>query len=64
MAAEVVFILLCIAGVFALTMRQTSLWGWAFALAAVNIIWQTGILHGEFYEPDFTFGQVLSALKK
>ena len=53
--AELVFIALCIAGVFVLAMRRAPLWGWALALAAATYIWQTGMLHGEFAEPSFGF---------
>jgi len=51
--AELVFLLLCVAGVFVLAMRRAPLWGWATALAAATMIWQTGLLHGEFGEPEF-----------
>ncbi|KAB2917903.1 MAG: acyl-CoA dehydrogenase [Hyphomicrobiaceae bacterium] len=51
--AEPVFIVLCIAVVFVLAMRKAPLWGWAAALGAATLIWQTGLLHGEFGEPEF-----------
>jgi acyl-CoA dehydrogenase len=51
--AELVFIVLCIAGVFVLAMRRAPLWGWAAALAAATFIWQSGMLHGELGEPAF-----------
>lgn len=60
MAAEIIFILLCVAGVFALAMRQTSLWGWALALGAAVLVWQTGLLYGEFSEPEFGLGGLLA----
>ncbi len=60
MTAEVVFILLCIAGFFALAMRQTSLFGWGLALGAAVLVWQTGLLHGEFNEPVFGPGGILA----
>ena len=34
MTAIVVFILLCLAGVFVLAMRRAPIWGWAAAAAA------------------------------
>ncbi|HJZ31207.1 MAG TPA: acyl-CoA dehydrogenase [Hyphomicrobiaceae bacterium] len=49
--AEFVFLVLCIAGAFALAMRQAPLWAWAAALAAATLIWQTGLLNGDFTEP-------------
>ena len=51
--AEIVFIVLCAAGAFALAMRRATLWAWALALAAATLVWQTGLLHGEFDEPEF-----------
>ena len=60
MAAEIVFILLCVAGVFALAMRGTSLFVWGIAAGAAVLVWQTGLLHGEFYEPEFTLAQTLA----
>ena len=60
MAAELVFILLCIAGFFALAMRQTSLFGWGLALGAAVLAWQTDLIHGEFFEPEFGLGGILA----
>jgi acyl-CoA dehydrogenase len=60
MAAELVFILLCIAGFFALAMRQTSLFGWGLALGAAVFVWQTDLIHGELYEPEFGLGGILA----
>jgi acyl-CoA dehydrogenase len=51
--AEIVFIVLCAAGAFVLAMRRAPLWAWAVALAAATLVWQTGLLHGEFDEPEF-----------
>ena len=51
--AELVFLLLCVAGVFVLAMRRAPLWGWALALAAATYIWQSGLLHGEYGELEF-----------
>src|SRR5262249_13594122 len=33
---------------------------WALALGAATLVWQTGLLHGEFEEPDFTILQLLA----
>ena len=52
--AEVVFLVLCVAGAFALAMHRAPLWAWALGLAAATLIWQTGLLHGELEEPAFT----------
>lgn len=60
MAAEIVFILLCVVGVFALAMRGTSLFGWALALAAAVFVWQTDLISGEFNEPLFDLSDVLA----
>jgi acyl-CoA dehydrogenase len=60
MAAEIVFILLCVVGVFALAMRGTSLFGWALALGVAVFVWQTGLISGEFNEPLFDLADVLA----
>ena len=52
--AEVVFLVLCVAGAVALAMHRVPLWAWAAALAGATLIWQTGLLHGELEEPAFT----------
>jgi acyl-CoA dehydrogenase len=54
MMAEVVFLVLCVAGAFALAMHRVPLWAWAAALATATLIWQTGLLHGELEEPALT----------
>src|SRR5690349_22495034 len=51
--AEVVFLVLCVAGVFALAMHRAPIWAWAAALAGATLVWQTGLLKGEFEEPAF-----------
>src|SRR5262245_61082258 len=51
--AEFVFLVLCVAGAFALAIYRAPLWAWAAGLAAATLIWQTGLLHGEFEEPQF-----------
>ena len=51
--AEFVFLVLCMAGVFVLAMHRAPLWAWAAALAGATVIWQTGLLHGDFEEPTF-----------
>jgi acyl-CoA dehydrogenase len=51
--AELVFVLLCIAAVFALAMRRTPLWGWALALAVAAYVWQSGLLHGDYGDVEF-----------
>ena len=51
--AEVVFLVLCVAGAFALAMHRAPLWAWVAGLAGATLIWQTGLLHGEFEEPAF-----------
>ena len=51
--AELVFLALCIAGAFVLAMRRAPLWAWALALAAATYVWQSGLLHGEYGEPEF-----------
>ncbi len=50
--AELVFFLVLIAGAFALAMNRAPLLAWAAALAAAVLVWQTGLLWGEFGEPD------------
>jgi acyl-CoA dehydrogenase len=51
--AEFVFLVLCVAGAFALAMHRAPLWVWAAGLGAATLIWQTGLLHGDFEEPQF-----------
>ena len=51
--AEFVFLVLCVAGAFALAMHRAPLSVWAAGLGAATLIWQTGLLHGEFEEPQF-----------
>jgi acyl-CoA dehydrogenase len=51
--AEFVFLVVCMAGVFALAMHRAPLWAWAAALAGATLTWQTGLLHGDFEEPTF-----------
>jgi acyl-CoA dehydrogenase len=52
MMAEIVFLAFCIAGAFALAMRRAPLWAWAAGLAGATFIWQTGLLRGEFGDPE------------
>jgi acyl-CoA dehydrogenase len=49
---ELVFIVLCIAGVFILAMWRAPLWAWTLGLAAVLYAWQSGMLHGELGQPE------------
>src|SRR5262245_10590043 len=58
--AEFVFLVLCLAGAFALAMHRAPLWAWALALAGVTLIWQTGLLDGEFEEPSFGLASLLA----
>ena len=58
--AELVFVVLFIAGVFVLAMRRAPLWAWALALGIATLIVQTGLLHGEFEEPEFGLLGVLA----
>ena len=58
--AEPVFLFLCLIVVFALAMRRAPLWLWAASLAAATLIWQTGLLHGHYEEPDFTLLQTIA----
>ena len=45
--AELVFLIVCVAGAFLLAMRRAPLWGWTLALAAALVVWQSGLLWGE-----------------
>src|SRR5215510_4732006 len=58
--AEFVFLVLCIAGAFALAMHWAPLWAWALALAGVILIWQSGLLDGEFEEPSLGLAGLLA----
>jgi len=44
---ELVLIVLCVAGAFALGMRRAPLWAWVLGFAAAMLIWQSGALHGQ-----------------
>ena len=44
--AELVFLVVTLAVVFALAMRRAPLWLWALATAAVTFVWTSGILDG------------------
>src|ERR1700752_3366655 len=44
---ELVFVALCVIGVFVLAMRRAPLWGWTLGLAAAVYLWQSGMLYGE-----------------
>jgi len=50
--AELVFIVLCVAGVFTLAMKRAPMWAWAAGLAAATYVWQSGLLHGDAGEPE------------
>src|SRR5262245_39642815 len=49
--AEFVFLVLCVAGAFALAIYRAPLWVCAAGLAAATLTWPAGLLHGEFDEP-------------
>ena len=53
MTAIIVFLLLCVAGVFWLAMRKAPIWGWAAAAAAAILVWRTGLIHGDWHAPAF-----------
>ena len=57
--AELVFLIVCVAGAFLLAMRRAPLWGWTVALAATLVVWQSELLWGEAgaLEPGF-FGVI------
>jgi acyl-CoA dehydrogenase len=63
---ELVLIVLCVVGAFALGMRRAPLWMWALGFAAAMLVWQSGALHGETYLPApgwlGTAGWVLAAV--
>jgi acyl-CoA dehydrogenase len=48
---ELVLIVLCVAGAFALGMGRAPLWAWTAGLAAAMLVWQTGLLHGALHLP-------------
>ncbi len=52
MMAVIIFFALCIAGAFALAMRRAPLWVWAAGLAGATLLWQTGLLRGDFGDPE------------
>ena len=46
--AELIFLVLCIAGAFALAMRCAPLWAWAAAVTLVTVALQSGLWRGDF----------------
>ncbi len=60
--AEVVFIILVLAGAMALAMREAPLWLWALFAAAVVFTWQSDLLTGNFHSPDPGFLGLLAWL--
>ena len=60
MTAIVVFILLCLVGVFVLAMRRAPIWGWALAVAAAVLVWRTGLIYGNWQEPAFNLLGILA----
>jgi len=59
---ELLYIGLCLAGVFALAMRRAPLWLWAVAAALALLAWQWGPLFGSQGEADFGLGSLLAWL--
>jgi acyl-CoA dehydrogenase len=51
--AELVFILLSLAALFALAMQRAPLWGWALAVAIFTLSLQMGLGHGHLHWPAF-----------
>ena len=47
---ELVLIVLCIIGAFILAMRRAPLWMWAAGLAVALLLWQSGLVRGQFGE--------------
>jgi acyl-CoA dehydrogenase len=45
---ELVLIVLCVIGAFVLAMRRAPLWTWAVGLAVALLLWQSGLLRGQF----------------
>ncbi|MFZ1105156.1 MAG: acyl-CoA dehydrogenase [Hyphomicrobiaceae bacterium] len=43
---ELVLIVLCLIGAFALGMWRAPLWAWTAGLAGAMLVWQSGVLHG------------------
>ena len=52
--AEVVFLVLCVAGAFVLAMHRAPMWAWAAALAGATLVWRTGLSARQLEEPAFT----------
>ena len=47
---ELVFVALCIVGVFILAMRRAPLWAWTLVFAVALYVWQSGMLYGQPHE--------------
>ena len=56
---ELIFLLLCVAVVFVLAMRQSPLWAWAAAAALMAFVWTSGVLGDD---ADNDIGSVLTWL--
>lgn len=62
MTAQLVFILLCLAGIFALAMHRAPVWGWALAAAVAAYVWRSGLLYGQWHGLVFGFTGILAWL--
>jgi acyl-CoA dehydrogenase len=47
---ELVLVVLCIIGAFVLAVRRAPLWTWAAGLALALLLWQSGLVRGQFGE--------------
>src|ERR1700675_4687360 len=60
MTAIVVFIVLCLVGVFVLAMRRAPIGAWAAAMAAAVLVWRTGLVYGNWHEPPLNLLGILA----
>ncbi len=57
--AELIFLLIALAALFALAMNRAPLWAWSAFVALLTLSLQVGLGHGAFHAPNIDFGALL-----
>ena len=57
--AELIFLLIALAALFALAMNRAPLWAWSAFVALLTLSLQVGLGHGAFHAPNIDVGAVL-----
>lgn len=58
----VIFLLICLAAIFAMAMKRAPLLVWAGGLAALALIWQSGLMQGRFALPELSIANIIAWL--